>query len=65
VDRGPAAASARFRGEAATDTLVAVMAVVGTIVYAVSAARYWTIFRHHRDLLPLRRSLVFSSCPRR
>jgi class 3 adenylate cyclase len=39
--------------EAATDTLVAVMAVVGTIVYAVSAARYWTIFRHHRDLLPV------------
>jgi adenylate cyclase len=39
--------------EAATDTLVAVMAVIGTIVYAVSAARYWTIFRHHRDLLPV------------
>jgi hypothetical protein len=39
--------------EAATDTLVAVMAVIGTTVYAVSAARYWTIFRHHRDLLPV------------
>jgi adenylate cyclase len=39
-------------GEAATDTLVAVIAVVGTVVYAVSAARYWTIFRHRWTLLP-------------
>jgi adenylate cyclase len=38
-------------GEAATDTLVATMAVVGTIIYAVSAARYWLIFRDRRNLL--------------
>ena len=38
--------------EAATDTFVAVMAIIGTIVYAVSAGRYWLIFRHRRDLLP-------------
>src|SRR6476620_7711753 len=30
--------------EAATDTLIAVLAVIGTVMYAVSAARYWTIF---------------------
>ena len=28
------------------------MAIVGTIIYAVSAARYWSIFRHRRKLLP-------------
>jgi adenylate cyclase len=38
--------------EAATGTLLAVMAVVGTIVYGVSAARYWRIFRHRWNLLP-------------
>jgi adenylate cyclase len=38
--------------EAATNTLVAVMAIIGTSVYAVSAVRYWVIFRHRRDLLP-------------
>ena len=38
-------------GEAATDRLVLVLAVVGTVVYAVSAARYWVIFRHRRNLL--------------
>jgi hypothetical protein len=37
--------------EAARDTLIAVIAVVGTVVYAVSALRYWTIFRHRRNLL--------------
>ena len=39
--------------EAATDTLIAAMAVVGTLVYAVSALRYWSIFSHRRDLLPV------------
>jgi adenylate cyclase len=39
-------------GEAATGTLLAVMAIVGTIVYAVSAAKYWRIFRHSWSLLP-------------
>jgi hypothetical protein len=39
--------------EAATGNLLAVMAVVGTVVYAVSAARYWTIFRDHPHLLPV------------
>ena len=38
--------------EAARGTLLAVFAVVGTIVYAVSAARYWTIFRQRPNLLP-------------
>src|SRR5262245_40067179 len=37
--------------EAARDTFIAVIAVVGTIVYAVSAARYWVIFRHRPNLL--------------
>jgi adenylate cyclase len=38
-------------GEAATDTLVLTLAIVGTVIYAVSAARYWVIFRHRRNLL--------------
>jgi adenylate cyclase len=38
--------------EAATGTLLGAMAIVGTIVYAVSAARYWSIFRHRPNLLP-------------
>jgi class 3 adenylate cyclase len=38
-------------GEAATDSLVAAIAIVGTIVYLVSAARYWSLFRHRRSLL--------------
>jgi adenylate cyclase len=37
---------------AARGSLLAVMAVVGTLVYAVSAARYWTIFRNRPHLLP-------------
>ena len=37
--------------EAATDSLVLAIAVVGTIIYAVSAVRYWTIFQHRRNLL--------------
>jgi class 3 adenylate cyclase len=39
--------------EAARGSLLAVTAIVGTIVYAVSAARYWTVFRHRRKLLPI------------
>jgi adenylate cyclase len=38
-------------GEAATDRLIVVLAVAGTVIYAVSAARYWVIFRHRRNLL--------------
>jgi adenylate cyclase len=40
------------RGEAATNGLLVVMAVAGTAVYAVSAARYWRIYRHRWNLLP-------------
>jgi len=39
-------------GEAATDHLILVIAVLGTVIYAVSAARYFQIFRQHRSLLP-------------
>jgi len=39
-------------GEAATDSLLASMAVLGTVVYAASAARYWRIYRHRWNLLP-------------
>ena len=38
--------------EAARGTLLAVFAIVGTVVYAASAARYWTIFRVRPNLLP-------------
>ena len=38
--------------EAARGSLLTVMAIVGTIVYAVSAMRYWTIFRARPNLLP-------------
>jgi hypothetical protein len=38
--------------EAARNTLVAVIAIIGTLIYAVSAARYWIISRHSRTLLP-------------
>jgi adenylate cyclase len=38
-------------GEAATDKLILVLAILGTVMYAVSAARYWLIFRHRRNLL--------------
>ncbi len=37
--------------EAATDKFVAAMAIAGTAAYAVSAARYWTIFSQRRNLL--------------
>ena len=39
-------------GEAATNRFLTVIAILGTIVYAVSAARYGSIFRHSRNLLP-------------
>jgi class 3 adenylate cyclase len=38
--------------EAATGTLLAALAIVGTIVYGVSAARYWRIFHRRWTLLP-------------
>jgi adenylate cyclase len=38
--------------EAARGRLIVVLAIVGTIAYAVSAARYWRIFRQRRNLLP-------------
>jgi class 3 adenylate cyclase len=38
--------------EAGGDNLLSALAIVGTLAYAVSAARYWTIFRHRRNLLP-------------
>jgi class 3 adenylate cyclase len=38
--------------EAARDGLLAVLEVVGTVVYAASAARYWELFRRSRKLLP-------------
>jgi adenylate cyclase len=37
--------------EAATDRLVLVLAILGTVMYAVSAGRYWLIFRDRRNLL--------------
>ena len=39
--------------EAARGSFLAVMAIVGTVAYAVSAARYWKIFRTDRQLLPV------------
>jgi class 3 adenylate cyclase len=38
--------------EAARGSLIAVLAIIGAIVYAVSAARYWTLFRERPHLLP-------------
>ncbi|MGI9113291.1 MAG: adenylate/guanylate cyclase domain-containing protein [Gaiellaceae bacterium] len=37
--------------EAATGTVLAALAILGTIVYAVSALRYWRLFRHGPKLL--------------
>ncbi len=39
-------------GEAATSRFLIVIAVLGTLLYAVSAWRYWGIFRQSRSLLP-------------
>ncbi len=38
--------------EAATGSVLGGLALVGTIVYAVSAVRYWHLFRHGPKLLP-------------
>ena len=38
--------------EAATNHFLTVIAVLGAIAYAISAARYASIFRHDRNLLP-------------
>jgi class 3 adenylate cyclase len=38
--------------EAARGNLLAVLAFVGTLVYGVSAVRYWRIFRNDRKLVP-------------
>jgi class 3 adenylate cyclase len=38
--------------EAARGSLLTVFAIVGTLVYALSAARYWEIFRARPNLLP-------------
>jgi len=38
--------------EAARGRLLTALAIAGTLVYAISAARYWGIFRHGRQLLP-------------
>ncbi len=39
--------------EAATNHLLTTIAVLGTLMYAVSAWRYWGVFRHSRTLLPI------------
>jgi adenylate cyclase len=39
--------------EAARGRLLTAIAIVGTIVYGASAARYWRIFRHGRKLMPV------------
>ena len=39
--------------EAATNHLITAIAVAGTLMYAVSAVRYWRIFRDRRNLLPI------------
>jgi adenylate cyclase len=38
--------------EAARGSLLAVFAIIGTLVYGVSAVRYWRIFCHDHKLLP-------------
>ena len=38
--------------EAARGHLLTALAIVGTAIYATSAARYWVVFRHERQLLP-------------
>jgi adenylate cyclase len=41
------------KSEAARGSLLAGLAIVGTVVYAASAARYWTISRERPTLLPV------------
>ena len=38
--------------EGASDSLLTIMAAGGVVVYAVSAARYYVVFRHEPSLLP-------------
>src|SRR5262249_36216186 len=38
--------------EAATNHFVTVITILGTIAYAAVAARYWTVFKDRRSLLP-------------
>jgi class 3 adenylate cyclase len=38
--------------EAARGTLLTVLAITGAFVYAISAGRYWSLFRDDRKLLP-------------
>ena len=38
--------------EGATGNLLAVVAILGTVVYAICAVRYWSLFRRRRSLLP-------------
>src|SRR5262249_36572894 len=38
--------------EAATNMLLTALAIAGTLMYAASALRYWSIFRLRRNLLP-------------
>ncbi|MBA3843464.1 MAG: adenylate/guanylate cyclase domain-containing protein [Actinobacteria bacterium] len=45
--------------EAARGQLLTALAIGGTIIYAASAARYWEIFRHRRQLLPAAVSACF------
>ena len=40
------------QSEAASGRFPAALAIVGTFIYAVSAARYWFVFRRGRKLLP-------------
>jgi adenylate cyclase len=42
----------RPSSEASKGSLLAVLAILGTLVYGVSAARYWTVFRSRPSLLP-------------
>jgi class 3 adenylate cyclase len=44
---------AQPEAEAARGSFLAVLAIVGTVVYAASAARYWDLFRRSRQLLPV------------
>ena len=53
LDRGrPSSRRRDVNNEAATNHLLTTIAVIGTLIYAVSAWRYAGIFRHSRTLLP-------------
>ena len=51
--------------EAATSRLVTAIAVAGTLMYAISAVRYASIFRNRGTCSRSRSSPASSSCPRR